>query len=247
MQLKAKYEVLLDVSDRKHRYHRKGSERRYPGATEPLGVLAKPYLVPWAAKEAANRIKAHLHEYAVNRPLTAEEIDDLIEDGRRQHIIKLEKAADIGTRAHGAVDHWIKIGSWPVLEEDIKQAVDNFRQWIREQDITFIAGDTKVLNEFHGYGGSIDAMAIQGKKTILVDFKTSNSIQREYAYQVAAYWEALYHTYGVRTDELMVVRFGKTKPDFEAKVIKNPGECFAIFEHCLAIYESKNKEVFTSV
>lgn len=212
------------------------SEELLPGVTTILGgTIPKPWLVPWAAKEAANRIKSHLLEHAVNRPLTPEEIGELVETGRKEHEKKRDDAADVGTRAHKAIDAYIA-GEKIEITDDIRPAVDAFHKWQDEHPFRLVMGDTKVASVAHGFGGSLDILGESKDGLGIIDLKTSNQVSWDYALQVAAYAKAFEETFGEQIRWAMVLRVGKkAPPEFEARPIKDLQKAWEAFQVCLVM------------
>ncbi len=229
-----RFDVSLVTKGRGHYYQINGSGDLLPGVTTILGAtIPKPYLVPWAAKEAANRIKVHLSEYAVNRPLTVDEIDRLVEEGRKEHEKKRDDAADVGTRAHHAIDSYIN-GDKVELTDDIRPAVEAFHKWQDSNPFRLVMGDTKVASPFFRFGGSLDILGESKDGLGIIDLKTSNQISWEYALQVAAYAVAFTETFGEEIKWAMVLRVGKKDPpEFEARPIKSLINSFEAFRLCL--------------
>jgi ATP-dependent exoDNAse (exonuclease V) beta subunit len=195
-------------------------------------------LAPWAAKEAANRIKAHLKEHAVNRPLTPEEIDELVETGKKEHIKKRDDAADLGTRAHKAIDAYI-IGEKPEITDDIRPAVEGFHAWQDAHPFRLLMGDTKVASLENKFGGSLDILGETKDGVGIIDLKTSNQVSWDYALQVGAYAIAFEETYGVPVRWAMVLRVSKTKAEFEARPIKDLESAKGVFRVALGFYKVK--------
>jgi len=216
----------------------------YPGVTTILGMIAKPMLIPWAAKEAAKKIKAYLIEHATGRKLTSEEIDKLVEEGRTAHVKRVEEAADLGSRAHKAIDDILE-GREPVITQDIKAPIDAFLKFKEDTKMEFLLGDTKIASLINRYGGSLDALGWMKDKFVIVDLKTSSGCWPEMGYQVAAYARAFAETYGLPyLPEGYILRLGKIKPEFEWKKIKSIPMCFDAFLSALRLYELSKNEVY---
>lgn len=237
-------EVELVEKGRGHYYKVAGQDELYPGVTTVLGsAVPKPWLVPWAAKEAANRIKEHLLEHAVNRPLTQEEIVELVETGRKEHEKKRDDAADVGTRAHKAIDAYIA-GDKVELTDDIRPAVDAFHQWQDKHPFRLVMGDTKVASVKHKFGGSLDILGESKDGLGIIDLKTSNQVGWEYALQVAAYAKAFEETFGEPIRWAMVLRVGKkAPPEFEARPILDLGKAWEAFLLCLTMRSYLKEEL----
>lgn len=108
-----------------------------------------------------------------------------------------DEAADCGTMAHEAVEHWIKGLEWKwVYPEQEKtkraqKAYNAFLEWANQTQLKVTHTEVALVSEKHKFGGTLDAMLIQGKRS-LGDWKTSNKVYPEYLVQVAAYgilWE----------------------------------------------------------
>lgn len=244
--LQSRFRVELVPVRSSHMYRIDNSATLSPGVTTILNVINKPYLVPWAAKEAAKRIQAYLLQHAVDRPLTADEIVELVEEGRQAHVEKKEAAADVGTRAHRAVNEIIE-GREPVLTDDIRPCVEAFQSWQAKSGIVMKVGDTKVASKIYGFGGSLDALGSKDGKLILIDFKTSNHWNDEFAFQVAAYCHAFTETFGAVVQEAMILKLGKTEPTFEVKRVKDILGSFGVFLSALRLYRERQIKQFENV
>lgn len=240
------YTVELLQSRNAHFYRVDGRETLYPGSTTVLGVISKPALIPWAANQAAEKIKLYLMEHATGRTLTKEEISDLVEHGRKAHVELKEAAADIGTRAHQAINAIIDGGKMN-LTDDIKPAVNAFMDFIGKSRVTIEHGDRKIASLKYGYGGSLDALGIEDGRFVIIDFKTSNAIYAEHSLQVASYAQAFQETYGLTyLPEAYILRLGKKKPDFEFRKVPSIANCLQGFLSALALYQFQKSEKFAA-
>ena len=239
-----RYHVELIKKNKGHYYQVEGEQDLFPGVTTALGIIAKPALIPWAANQAAMKIEAYLLEHAVERVLTAAEIKALVNAGRKHHIVLKETAAEVGTRAHQAIDDIINLRT-PTIAEDIKPAVDAFLDWRKTSKIVVAGGDRKIASVLWQYGGSLDCLGEQDGKFVIVDFKTSSGIWDEYALQVAAYAQAFRETYDLPyLPEAYVLRLGKTSPEFEVKKVKDVGRSLQGFLSALRLHKITRTEHF---
>lgn len=246
MELKARYSVELIEKDGQHFYAFNGEKTLYPGVTGPLGIISKPYLLPWAAKETALYTQKTLKKVRNIFGLTVEELltekfcELLYKRSKKQHKIKKEKAGDIGTRAHKAIDEIIK-GKNPIVSNDIAWCVENFFTWYEKSNLTFVAGDTKVGSVDHGFGGSLDGLVTDSKGILhVLDFKTSNQIDEVgYSAQISAYCHSVMEMYGLDIfPGGICVRFHKEKPEIEIVEVADPQRIFKkIFLPALSIYK----------
>lgn len=234
--MKPLYDVKLITYERSHFYTINDDETMLPGVTTALSSIAKPALVPWAAKTATDNIKEYLMQHATGRILTVEEIEKACLEGKNLYKKKSAEAADIGSRAHKAINAIVE-GREPVVDEETKIPVEAFRKYVETKALKIEMGDTKIASAIHKYGGSLDAIGIEDGKVIIVDFKTSKAIYAEYAFQVAAYSYAFQETYGLDyLPDALIIRVGKDKPDFEVKRVTNIEQAFLTFKAALTLY-----------
>ena len=211
--------------------------KKMTGVTTVLGVLAKPALISWAAKMATEYITEHCEiEPEHGRYLVS--ADDL-EQAKKAHASKKDKAADIGTLVHGAVEQWIKNGTIPALNEDGMKMFNHFLKWAEGKK--FLASEQRVYSTVHFYAGTFDFLVeIDGKKYI-GDLKTSNGIYgREYFAQTAGYRIAI-EEMGILDDlhGSVIVRCGK-KGDFEEQYSYDYETDKEMFLSCLKLYRIIN-------
>lgn len=163
-----------------------GKKRRLPSVTTILGQMAKPALVKWAAREAA--------EYAVDY------WDDLaaMPPAERRKLIagaadrKKTSAAAKGTQLHAWAEDLINGRPVEVPPEHLP-AVEGLARWWERSGWKVRATEAKVWSEASEYGecayaGMTDLIAVdRDGRTILVDHKTGAGIWPEMGVQVAAY------------------------------------------------------------
>lgn len=230
--------------------------RLFPGVTGVLGIISKPWLVPWAKKETCKVIEqmllGKLDGEASKRITVSEEwIKEMIRTAKKRPEKIKDDAADLGTLVHLYIDRIVKGQRLDVREipEQAWPALSSFQEWWELSGLTFISGDTKVASLTHCYGGSLDALAHdRDGKVVLLDWKTSNQFSEEYALQTAAYADALVQTFGVRPDRVIIARFTKMtesewrkeKPrlkyiPFETRDLTDWAVSFQAFVHALEL------------
>lgn len=119
---------------------------------------------------------------------------DLGKQGKDYREVR-DSAADCGTIAHEAVEAFIRQidFTWPTTGavDKAKKAYDAFLEWAQQTQLQVTHTEVALISEKHRFGGTLDAMLIQGKRS-LGDWKTSNKVYPEYLMQVGAYgilWE----------------------------------------------------------
>jgi hypothetical protein len=163
------------------------TKAKVPGVTSVVGMLPKPFLVPWAAKLAAT--------YAVDNlaAVTA------IAEGDRLAAIDLIKmasrrftaaAGEIGTSVHGYFEERAK-GNPGRVTPDIAGFVPHIEAFLTEWKPKFLYIEDTVWSDTFGYAGSFDCIVEIGGEKIVLDLKTSASgVHAETALQLAAYRHA---------------------------------------------------------
>ena len=104
------------------------------------------------------------------------------------------------------------------VDERFGVGLRNFERWRSACGYEFLCNDFFVWSERYKYAGAADALAYTsgdgaGSKAglVVIDFKSSNAIQRSYALQAAAYARAVEEMTGEPVVRAAVVRLGKTK------------------------------------
>jgi hypothetical protein len=118
-----------------------GTTTRMPSVTTILGAIAKPALVPWAAKEerlAVMEASADLHAECARQQFPRSMYLLALEQrvGKtKAHVKALAKASDIGTAAHTKIE-WLmrrdlgqKVGPEPLVPAAAAVAVRAFEDW----------------------------------------------------------------------------------------------------------------------
>lgn len=176
------------------------------------GVLDKPGLVWWAAKEACKDVAA---QWKPGTPYEKQYIETVLAGAQKAHARKKDTAGDIGTRVHQIVGAYVEGQLLPEHIDDARErrSLENFMKVT--QGWEWLGSEITVINEWWecggclpgmdccsdspdgcpqrklcGYGGTADALARRNGKIILPDFKTSNSVQATYSMQCALYAEA---------------------------------------------------------
>lgn len=239
--------VPSDFSKFHHYYADPEGEKEYSGITSVLGVLAKPQLIPWAARMACDYIREHV-EYAIPgqdggywaiKPST-------VEEARTAHTKKKEAAGTHGTDAHKDVEDYV---NWVMAEKDGKPYVDvdlpnikPFMEWAVANVDHFLFSERRMSNKALFIAGTAD-FAYVGKdgKRYMADFKTSSGIYGiDYWLQVAAYRLLAEGEGDAPYDGATIVRLGKKGPsDFEVQYLYDYETYKNAFLACLTLYRAQ--------
>lgn len=179
-----------------------GNERLYtidgkklPSVTTILGILNKPALLPWAAKETAAEFARLLMELPMvhadgERMLPDERIMEYAEVAKKAYRKKSEEAMSKGTIVHDIIEQWIindgKITPDEVSDPVARQGLEQFLAWGEQHEIEILESE-QVITDGELYAGRYDLLCVVDGKKTLADLKTSSGIWPEYIYQCHAY------------------------------------------------------------
>ena len=184
-----------------HKYYLDG--KPLTGVTTILGVINKPALISWSARMAVE----HIAKWVGKR--TDFELEDLFqvfEEAKTAYAQKRDKAGDIGTTVHNAVEMWIKGEYIPEMDEQATKMFENFKDWATKNKVKFLESEKKMYSREFWFAGTADFVCeIDGKK-LIGDLKTSSGIYLEAFYQCAGY-------------RIMLEEMGET--GFEGSVVVN--------------------------
>lgn len=149
--------------------------------TTVLQALAKPALVPWAARTAAEAV---LEDPAVYD--TAEKAAAVI-------YRKRDSAADRGSLVHSLAEVTARGAEIDLtgVPKDARGYAKAFVAWTGAMRPTPLFTEANVYSDHHTYAGTCDLIAaFPDKQVRLVDFKTTGDLYREVALQLEAYRQA---------------------------------------------------------
>ena len=177
-------------------------------------VIDKPFLVPWAVKLG--------REFLIERLQKGEKItEELICEAANQHNVKREAGADIGQKIHEWIAQWIAGKGKKKIEiprdERIRNGVLAFMKFQDEHKVKWAESERVVYSKKHNYAGILDAVGKIGKDNVLIDFKSSNGLYPEFAFQAAGYQIAYEEEQKIKLDYKIIVGFGKETGEFQIK------------------------------
>ncbi|HBR15867.1 MAG TPA: hypothetical protein DD723_10090 [Candidatus Omnitrophica bacterium] len=183
--------------------------------TGALGIIAKPALIAWSAREAANYFKTEILRLG-RSALDPAMLEQISKDAAQAHRKKASDAADLGSTIHNVCEAII-LGCEPEsIPEEIKEALLAFKKWRLSSDIQIVATEIATGSVKYKYGGRIDAVGWSKDRGGfgIIDLKTSKSLLygNEYSLQVGGYAAAMAEQYGVDFSWAEIVRLGKAAP-----------------------------------
>lgn len=185
---------------------------KWPSVTNVLDLaVAKPALVPWAAKVTEIKARDSLPRYvAYSRRDTCGAtrvkdrcgkcIDCLSKEVRAEVKIAKDMAADLGTRIHAMAEAHAKgqpLPDDPECQPYFVQVLRFFDDYGIDLDRDVEAAEATIINRTHGYAGTGDLWPWlrigrqRKRRLVLVDYKSSAtrdvmSVYPEYGMQLAA-------------------------------------------------------------
>ncbi len=226
---------------KKHEYKIDG--KLATGVTSVISVLAKPQLIGWAARMAAEYIDQNSQKmfHTDGRAGWFVTEEDL-ESAKIAHARKKEAAGTHGTDKHSNVEIWIGIciseneGKPIGVEETIK----SFCEWAHENVDHFLFAERQMFNKELFIAGTADFAYIgkDGKK-YMADFKTSSGMYGiDYWLQTAAYRMLAEGEGDEPYNGCVVVRLGKDG-SFEVNYLYDYDTYKEAFLCCLKLYRAQ--------
>ncbi len=214
-----KGEIELCFEEGRHRFTVNGKSVLSVTAATSVVDKSRP-LIYWATGLARDFLMENLKKLIADTQ--GDKIAALINEAVKQHQIKKEKAADVGTQVHDWVEQFIKAKTekdWPVIPKDpqVYNGINAFLKWVDEYKVKFLSSEKQIYSRKYKYAGIMDAEAIIDRRKCVIDFKTSKAIYPEFRMQVAAYQGAAEEESGkLYSGNKWLVRFGKDDGEFEA-------------------------------
>ena len=153
---------------------------------------------------------------------------------------ELNKAANIGTIAHSAIENFLK----KKIKTESNIPFLGYLMWYN-----IITNDAKLPIELiysehkltcNWFGGTLDCLMRIGGRLFLIDYKTSNHVSFNYFLQLSAYLYMLKTVENVYCDGVIVLQLDKNEPGFNEYLLD-----FSINEH--AVFMNNCEQAFLSL
>lgn len=230
--------VHLDFDPVKHVYKINGEYAN--GVTTALGIIAKPFLIPWAAKQAADYVKENITPGVA---LDEVQIQALVDGAKNAHRRTKDSAADMGTFIHNYIEAFVR-GEEPEapINPKLRKVVDKFHEWWDETKPEVLKPERMLCSPTHMLAGTADLVCkIDGKLTI-VDWKTGSGIYPEMFLQLAAYAMMLEEEYPDQKVEQLYIVNASIKNMFQTECRTEISFFQEVYLQALSLYKS-NKQV----
>jgi hypothetical protein len=212
-----------------------------PSATHVLSCIAKPALIPWAAKverEMVIDVAEKFYQDSADTPTLSTTAYKMSLKNRltkeRAHKKVSAKALEIGSQIHEVIE-WNNhkrmghiVGPQTELSPEAAAGFAAYQTWADSVNLEPVLVEATVFSRTHQYAGTMDLLAKmdwEGERVLaLVDFKSSSAIFSEAYLQLAAYAEALKEMGHGDPEVCLILRLPKKVGDdgFEVGVCPSP-------------------------
>lgn len=216
--------------------------------TSILDIRAKPALISWSAKEAANYFKTEILRLG-SRALDVATLEQIAKDAAQAHRRKAKDAADLGSACHGAFEAIIKGREPEDYPKEIEEPVAAFKTYRLQSDIEIVATELVVASAKHRAGGRLDFLGYSKSRGGwgIGDYKTASGwYGNDFAYQAGGgYAMMVEEMYGIHIAWAEIVRFSKKPPyESEAKPVTDVRAAITGFLEALAMVRRDETPLF---
>ncbi len=173
------------TSDAGRYYNIRGYEdTTFRSVTTALNALAKPALMPWAAKLVAERAYDVLTG-KLEAPTKKADCLKFLKAAPREYTEASQKR---GTAVHHACENYSPTRTEP-YDPEILPYVQAYEDFLIEEGFTILEQELTVFHPVFGYAGTLDAIVERGGKHYVMDIKTGG-VYPSASLQMAAYAHA---------------------------------------------------------
>lgn len=188
-------DVVQVRSGRGHRYRVTGYESTLPTVTSYLAVTPKPWMGPWARKQAASRFRERMAAVESQNQPGEDEYDDYLDEVFNWAKQEDTSALEYGSATHNLIENLLSGSKHEVdtkTRNIVQPAVDGAMQAIRMKRFSVVGLEVPIWHPDYHYAGTIDFLGKNERgELVVMDWKRSSAFRVEYAHQVAAYSECL--------------------------------------------------------
>jgi hypothetical protein len=206
-------------TEKGHKYELDGV--KMTGVTTVLGVLAKPALIPWAAKMTAEWIRENCESRTLSVVDNATESGEVrydvgesdLNEAVKAHTKKKDEGAVGGKDLHSMVENYIKgcieLGGDAVPSPEDHNGLQEFVKWATLNKIKFLTSETPTYSQEWFVAGTPDFTLEKDGKKFVGDLKSYKKIfDRIPHFQCAAYAKMLTEQ-GEKFDGTVIVNINK--------------------------------------
>ena len=197
------------------------------GVTTITGIIAKPALIGWSAKLAAEYMRDNVTEIG--------QLVRRAEEAKRAHIVASTAGKAAGSVGHNLVEALLQNEPFAMPSEKtaLKAATSirkAFLAWQADHPLKVVEVEKPAYSLAHNFAGKFDLLAEIDGKLVLIDFKTTNTsrynpdgIYAENFAQLGAYLILIEEQMGVLVDEAVIVNLPKDGADYKTRSLVDLG------------------------
>lgn len=171
-----------------------------PSVTTVLGVLAKPALITWAAREERKMVSAFAGKLYTELAETIEgQVDpsmfvELLTErlGQGAHLQLLAKAANVGSQVHARIEWEFKreLGlpspdEPPALTSDqAERAFKRWTEWRASVNLKVLSIEKRLYSGMFGFGGTLDLLAeitVPSDPAMVIQWREENGVRPKHS------------------------------------------------------------------
>jgi polyhydroxyalkanoate synthesis regulator phasin len=174
-------------------------------STTVLKRLEKEALHPWIAKQTAEQIRDFILQPIIRGEITPLQLsemnlDDVMRQAKEASTKAKRQAGDMGSLIHKVIEEYYHTaGDHKILDNytktipELTSPILAFMEWEKTYEVEPRYSEETVYSEVHGYAGTLDLFCLvtipgeEGRKEIVVDFKSSSGVYDEHIMQLASY------------------------------------------------------------
>lgn len=163
--------------------------KKYVSATTTCRVIPKTFLMGWYARMEKEAFM-HIIEEFQGKKVFLKKLLQLANPKSETAAGKyIEITSRFGNKIHDRIDAFFSKKTKPKLSKKQKRCFKQFLRWYKQSDLKPIKGKSEVV-VFHkkmGVAGTVDLLAKNNGKLIVIDWKTGKSIYPDHYYQLVIY------------------------------------------------------------
>lgn len=217
-----------------------------PSVTTVLNVLAKPALVNWKIDQHLKQAFSFTYDRGGYVSADWQE-DNYIQEIKRLTELEMDKAPGAGSDLHTSLQNFV-IGNLDPHEKDYKLCCLVMSEIEMKANIDYLDCDPEKSFVANGYGGQIDLVSEAFEPEWIIDYKTKQTADKfkpgkmvwdEHKMQLAAYRMGLDLPNARCANVFICLENGEI--DFHEHTQEQLAQGWALFQHCLAIWNLQNR------
>lgn len=238
-------------TDEGHFYRNKRTGKLVSSVSTKIGILNKEHLKRWSIRMAIEWLEIDKRF----EKLSTNEREQYLEGAYKAHIDVRDDAGHVGTAAHNVAEEyikdWIRNGDRPdniefFIEKDMDfrsvagaRAIEKFFK--DNPTIIPVASELIVGDLSMSCAGTLDLIVLWDNELVLVDFKTSNSIdETSYPMQTCAYKRMFEKMTKLSISKVKILHVSKTNDRYHVYTVLNPELALRAFKAVSRIFDWKN-------